>query len=169
MSMSSTLTKLPDRGATAQLTATGRRTLAYFSAATVAMLLASVIYAPYASTGPVMCPFRIMTGLPCPGCGLTRSFCHISSGHLMAAFADHLFGPIVYLGIVISLPVMIYQLITNRRIDWFHRLVYSRQLAKVMAVSLISYHFLRILQMVYLGQVLASVTHSPLINLLRHL
>jgi hypothetical protein len=149
------------------LDARARNTLVYFSAVSAALLLASVLYVPWASTGPVLCPFRFVTGLPCPGCGLTRSFCAMSSGQFLAAFGDHLFGPVVYLGIVVSLPLMIYQIITNRRIEWFHRLVYSRQLAKVMAVSLISYHFIRIVSLIYTGQVLVSVVHSPLINLLR--
>ncbi len=37
-----------------------------------------------------------MFELPCPGCGLTRSFCSISAGHPVAAFTDHLTGPFLY-------------------------------------------------------------------------
>ncbi|MBB4136022.1 DUF2752 domain-containing protein [Gordonia humi] len=43
--------------------------------------------------GPVLCPFRRLTGLPCPGCGLTRSFVYTMHGDLPAAFAAHAFGP----------------------------------------------------------------------------
>ncbi len=32
------------------------------------------------------CPFRAITGLRCPGCGITRMFLHIGHGEFLAAF-----------------------------------------------------------------------------------
>jgi hypothetical protein len=53
---------------------------------------------------PVLCPFRALTGLPCPSCGLTRSF--IALGHLQLgeSLAYHPLGPLCY-ALVVSLLV----------------------------------------------------------------
>jgi hypothetical protein len=39
------------------------------------------------------CAFSAVTGVPCPGCGLTTSFAHMAHGHIVAAFGAHLMGP----------------------------------------------------------------------------
>jgi hypothetical protein len=39
------------------------------------------------------CGFRAMTGIPCPGCGLTTSFAWMARGHVFNAFSAHLMGP----------------------------------------------------------------------------
>jgi hypothetical protein len=44
----------------------------------------------------VVCPFRLVTGLPCPGCGLGHSFVAVAHGDLGAAFAFHPFGPLAF-------------------------------------------------------------------------
>lgn len=41
---------------------------------------------------PPMCGFRMGTGLPCPGCGLTRSWVHLAHGDLLGSFAQHRLG-----------------------------------------------------------------------------
>jgi len=46
---------------------------------------------------PTICPFDHMTGLPCPGCGLTRAFVSMAHGHVVDAFRWHALGPIVFL------------------------------------------------------------------------
>jgi hypothetical protein len=42
--------------------------------------------------GPVICPFRRLTGLPCPGCGLTRSWVYLAHGWWRESLAAHPFG-----------------------------------------------------------------------------
>ena len=64
-----------------------------------AVVVASFLLAPgVVERGPVVCAFRALTGLPCPGCGLTRSFVATAHGELQEAFAFHLFGPFLFLG-----------------------------------------------------------------------
>lgn len=39
--------------------------------------------------GPTVCPFALLTGLGCPGCGLTRAAAALVRGDLMAAWDFH--------------------------------------------------------------------------------
>ena len=39
------------------------------------------------SAGPTLCPFRIVTGLPCPACGTTRAVGALLSGDLESAWS----------------------------------------------------------------------------------
>ena len=48
----------------------------------------------WASAGPPLCPFRLVTGLPCPGCGLTRSLVSLLHGDVSAAVLFHPLGPV---------------------------------------------------------------------------
>ncbi|MBN2433056.1 MAG: DUF2752 domain-containing protein [Acidobacteria bacterium] len=60
------------------------------------VLLLSYFLQPYTDNGPTLCLFRQWTGLPCPGCGLTRSFCAISHGHFADAWSFNPFGYLFY-------------------------------------------------------------------------
>ena len=42
--------------------------------------------------GPTLCPFRLVTGLPCPGCGSTRAVGAFAAGDFSAAMALNPFG-----------------------------------------------------------------------------
>ena len=46
---------------------------------------------------PSICVFYNLTGLPCPGCGLTRSFVCLGHGHLFEALHWHPLGPAIFL------------------------------------------------------------------------
>lgn len=78
--------------------------------------------------GPVLCPFRLLTGLPCPGCGLTRSWVYLVNGRLGDSVAANPFG-LVLVAALAGLaafwlvrrvrgrpPVTITQLAANRRL-----------------------------------------------------
>ncbi|MGU3293673.1 DUF2752 domain-containing protein [Williamsia sp. M5A3_1d] len=74
----------------------GARTSVLITAAVGAGAIAAAITLPrsMSSSGPVLCPFRMVTGLPCPGCGLTRSWIALGHGDVGTAFSYNAFGPI---------------------------------------------------------------------------
>lgn len=57
--------------------------------------------------GPVLCPFRLATGLPCPGCGLTRSWVALAHGDFSTALADNLFGPVSMLFVAATVLIAV--------------------------------------------------------------
>jgi hypothetical protein len=62
--------------------------------------LISIFYTPETRAGMeyfTICGFKNLTGLPCPGCGLTHSFCSLGKGELSTAFSYHLLGPPLFL------------------------------------------------------------------------
>jgi hypothetical protein len=74
------------------------------------------------------CPFKLLTGLPCPGCGITKSIVCTLHGDIAGGFGHHLFGPavmVVSIGLLIALPltrwripVTIRQLASNMRFTY---------------------------------------------------
>lgn len=63
--------------------------------ATAAIAVASVVRVEDLAQAPVVCPLRLLTGIPCPGCGLTRSFVAFFHDGPAASFSLHPFGPLV--------------------------------------------------------------------------
>ena len=45
--------------------------------------------------GPALCMYRLLTGLPCPGCGGTRSLVHLAHGRLLESLEFHPFGIVI--------------------------------------------------------------------------
>ena len=75
-----------------------RATLGWLGwAGMLAVLVASFIYESSPLADEVLCVFRRTLGLPCPGCGLTRSFCAMARLDIVGAFGFHLAGPWLWL------------------------------------------------------------------------
>lgn len=62
--------------------------------------IATLLPAGGIEDGPVLCPFRALTGLPCPGCGLTRSWVYLMHGDVAPALASNWFGPVLILAVI---------------------------------------------------------------------
>jgi hypothetical protein len=53
--------------------------------------------------GFVVCPFRLITGIPCPGCGMTHAFLSIIQGNIRDAASFNPFSFFIIFILVISL------------------------------------------------------------------
>src|SRR2546423_14250409 len=106
---------------------------AFMAVSGAAALVGSFVYRPWAQHGPILCPMRALLGVPCPGCGLTRSFCSIASGDLRRAFGYHLFGPFLFAMLLIGVPVLAYQALTRRRVPLFQELLFAKRPAMAFA------------------------------------
>ena len=81
------------------------------AAAAVLVVLGVVVAAqPVLEEGPVVCPFRAATGLPCPTCGLLRTTHYVLQGHLGRAFATN---PLDALFLVVIIPITLIVWIAN--------------------------------------------------------
>ena len=54
---------------------------------------------------PGFCLFKALTGVPCPGCGVTRSILALASGHFAEAWRANPAGPFVALFFAASAAV----------------------------------------------------------------
>lgn len=59
---------------------------------------------------PILCTYRSLFGMPCPGCGMTRSFSFMAHGLLIDAFAVNKLGPFVFLLVASQVPYRAYTL-----------------------------------------------------------
>lgn len=67
----------------------------FWSASLGAAIVLGLAFFLVSDDGPIVCVFRLTAGLPCPGCGLTRSVGHLLHGGLARSVALHPFGPIL--------------------------------------------------------------------------
>jgi len=89
------------------------------------------------------CPFKMLTGFPCPGCGITKSIIFFYQGDLSASIHYHLFGAftvIVCFAVIITLAI---ELITHK--EYFKQIIFNKKIAIFLGATLGAYHFIRLI------------------------
>jgi hypothetical protein len=102
----------------------GTAGLAAASAAALAVALAAS--PARVASGPIVCPFRLATGLPCPGCGLTRSWVYIAHGDFGDAVRANPFGYLTMAAAIALIAVVLGSLARGRPIPSMSPVVRSR-------------------------------------------
>jgi hypothetical protein len=87
------------------------------------------------------CPLHELTGLWCPGCGLTRATHAVLRGHLGAAFGYNLFFPLFLGGIIVGWLAWMRAALARPAMHWLTRIPASAGVAT--AVALLAFGVLR--------------------------
>jgi hypothetical protein len=113
------------------------------------------------------CPVLHLTGIPCPTCGMTRSFMAIARGNLPQAIRYHLLGPAVFAIFLVITAHLILELLQNRRIQTFYSSLLGKRSVQLMALLIaLSYHTYRLYLLSHSGELYQSMVRSPLGHLL---
>lgn len=63
---------------------------------------------------PPLCPFRLLTGLDCPGCGLTRSVILAFHGRFAGSYMVHLLGIPLAVFFLVQIPYQLYTAFSSK-------------------------------------------------------
>lgn len=85
------------------------------------------------SAMPHICLVQSLLGIPCPGCGVTRSALALCRGDLPAALAANSAGPVVVLATLFQVPLRLFACrgASDALVDRLSRLVSSTALASL--------------------------------------
>jgi hypothetical protein len=72
---------------------------------TFGLILGALVPVDVITHGPSFCPFKVLTGLPCPGCGMTRSVVTLLHGDLGMSVYYHPLG-IALVAVMVALAVI---------------------------------------------------------------
>lgn len=80
------------------------------------ILLVAVLHPPH-ETGISLCWMNATTGVPCPGCGMTRSVSAIARGDFMKSVEYHAFGPLLLAISTLAAAATLFPRLKRRTID----------------------------------------------------
>ena len=89
------------------------------------------------------CPFKLLTGFPCPGCGITKSLVFLYEGDFFKSIYYHLFGPITFLFCFVTIIILAVELVTKK--EYFQNILYSKKIAYSLGITLLIYHSTRLI------------------------
>jgi Protein of unknown function (DUF2752) len=93
-------------------------------------------------TDQSFCPFKMLTGFPCPGCGITKSLVYFYEGDAYKSLYFHILGPFVVVFCIVTIVVLTTELITEK--EYFNSILYNKKIAYGLAIFLITYHLIRV-------------------------
>lgn len=97
-------------------------------------------------TDQSLCPFKMLTGFPCPGCGITKSLVYLYQGDLQKSFSYHIFGPLAFIFCMAVIIILITEIRTKN--EYFNSVFYNKKLAYFLGAILIVYHLGRLVYFV---------------------
>ncbi len=111
----------------------------------------------------LVCPLKYWTGIPCPTCGMTRSFMAVSQGDWSQAVEQHLFGPLLFASFIIATIHITLELLTKHHITAFYtQLLRHKKLQHLSLIILISYYVIRLYDLSKSGELSFGFEQSPL-------
>jgi hypothetical protein len=115
------------------------------------------------------CPLRLLTGIPCPTCGMTHSFVAIAQGNLDAAIKYHLFGPALFLLFLATLALLLWDLKTTKNKSLPYRKFFTKSKVYIsIGLCYLGYYTVRIIHLVSSGELSKAFWISPIGTWINH-
>jgi len=89
---------------------------------------------------PHVCLFQSLLGIPCPGCGITRSALALLAGHVGRAWTLNPVGPVLCATLALQVPLRVLAL---RDARWSSRILGNSRTMTIFVVILLSVNWLR--------------------------
>jgi hypothetical protein len=89
-----------------------------------------------------ICPFKMLTGMPCPSCGITKSIVSFYEGDVPKSLHYHVLGPATVLFSISIIVLLLIEIKTKK--EYFNKYLYSRKIAYGLALFLAIYHIIRL-------------------------
>lgn len=117
--------------------------------------------------GPGLCGMKAVFGMPCPACGLTRSFISMAALRPIEAAGHNIFGPPLFVAALAAIPYLARELITRRRNERLQSLIFSKKTVYSIVGLLLVYQIYRMVHFAASGQFAAqrSLLRMALIRL----
>ncbi|MEO7153451.1 MAG: DUF2752 domain-containing protein [Planctomycetota bacterium] len=128
------------------------------AAATLVVPGLLLAFAPQVEFSQSVCPHKLLTGFPCPGCGITRSIMSLYRGDLAGSLGYHVFGLPLVITCVIGIAVLAVEMRTNR--DLLGRFLFDRRLGIGAGGFLAGYHGVRLVHFVATHSVASILRES---------
>ena len=108
-------------------------------------LVGTWIYRQSNSVPFLSCPIRALIGIPCPSCGMTRSFLALAKGDLGESIFYHLFGPLLFLTFLIVTVHTAIELVMRRKVfPPYYKKLYQLHLHWIGLASFLGYYVIRL-------------------------
>lgn len=109
------------------------------------------------------CPIRYFAGIPCPTCGMTRSFMAVAAGDWNRAFAQHLFGPFLVVICAIAVVHIAVEIkFGYRLITFYSGKTLGRKIQILGLLAYLGYYIIRLYLLSIDGELYLGFIQSPL-------
>lgn len=148
------------------LSLSGRQTRWGLLGLTAAPLLGACAYNLGCPIPSLICPIQHWTGIPCPTCGMTRSFMAIARGDVLQALQYHLFGPVLFLIFLITVVHISWELWHQQKLSGIYFTWMKRRRFILSSLGLYGvYYGLRLYYLYATGALVAAWQQAPLSQL----
>ena len=93
------------------------------------------------------CPIKMLTGFPCPSCGITKSIVYFYQGDIVQSISYHILGPVTVFFCVFTIGLLLIEIKTKK--EYFNQYLYSRKAAYGLAIFIAAYHIIRLIYFIH--------------------
>ncbi len=89
------------------------------------------------------CPLKLISGIPCPGCGVSKSIMYLYEGNFSKSIEHHLFGWLFLLILVYLLFVFTFELVVKKTTN--NHVIFQPKILYIFGIILLIYYFYRLI------------------------